>query len=119
MRLTEQARDALQEARAWQAQHSGPAQAALWYDEMLAAASTLATLPLRCPVAAENDAFQQFQPGPALRALLFRHRRPEWRILFTVHEADADDPPTVRVHHIRHSAQAPLTLWPPDDPNAA
>ncbi len=64
VRLTEQARDALQEAREWQAQNIGPAQAALWYDEMLAAAGALATLPLRCPIASEDTSFQEFAPGP-------------------------------------------------------
>ncbi len=40
---------------------------------------------------------------------------PAWRILFSVREVDENDPPTVRVHQVRHASQAPMTEWPLDE----
>ena len=72
----------------------------------------LGTLPERCNTAPENDHFTE----DVIYQLLYRHKRgPTWRILFTVYEADANDPPTVKVHHIRHGAQAVMTNWPDED----
>lgn len=86
-----------------------------WREGLRAAWASLATLPLRCPVAPENAAFQQFRLGPPLRAFLYRHRRAAWRLLFTAHDETADDPPFVQVHQLRHGAQEPLTEWPRDE----
>ncbi len=88
-----------------------------WREGLRAAWAGLARLPQRCPVAPEDAAFQQFSPGPPLRVFLYRRgsRRSAWRLLFTIHEADAHDPATVRVQHIRHSAQLPLSAWPAED----
>lgn len=99
---------------------SGPSHADRWRDSLLNALQSLATLPERCAVADEDRLYRPAKSGPALRQLLHPRRRGQaWRILFTVHDADADDPPTVRVHHIRHSAQQPLAAWPPEDPDGA
>lgn len=49
-----------------------------------------------------------------VRQLLVPPRRPQWRLLFTIHE-DSEDAPTVRVHLLRRTAQAPLTSWPEED----
>ena len=97
------------------AERNGSAAAEQWRENLRTAWASLATFPLRCAVADENDAFQQFQPGPLLRVLLFPSRRAAWRLLFTVHEATSDDPPFVQVHLIRHSAEAPLSEWPAEE----
>ncbi len=88
-----------------------------WQAGVLDAVRGLATYPERCVIASENDLFQRVSPDDVLRLLLYRRRRssPAWRILFSVHEADDNDPPTVRVHHIRHTAQASITFWPAED----
>ena len=87
-----------------------PPAADAWEQGLLDAIASLATFPERCAVAAEDALF----PSGTLRLLLYRRTRrgAAWRVLFTVREADADDPPTVRVHLIRHAAQAPLAEWP-------
>lgn len=38
-----------------------------------------------------------------------------WRLLFSVREADENDPPTVRLQRVQHGAQEPLTEWPAED----
>jgi len=83
-----------------------------WQEGLRAAWASLATLPQRCSTAAEDGPFQRRHPGPPLRALPYRRGRNVWRLLFTAHAATDDDPPLVRVHQIRHSAQEPLTDWP-------
>ncbi len=83
-----------------------------WRSGLLDSVRTLATLPERCAVAPEDNLFQ----GDTIRQLLRRHKSgPTWRILFVVHEADENDPALVKVHHIRHGAQAPMTEWPEED----
>lgn len=52
-----------------------PAAADAWLDGLLAVVETLATLPERCPLAPENDAFEE-----EIRQLLYRSHR----VLFTV-----------------------------------
>ena len=88
-----------------------------WREGLLTAWAGLATLPLRCSLAHENEAFQTFRPGPPLRVYLYRsgRRGNVWRLLFTAHEETADDPPIVQVHQIRHGAQDPLIEWPAED----
>ena len=88
-----------------------------WETKLLAAVRKLATYPERWKSADENEQFQQVQPDLSLYVMLFRRTRtsPTWRILFTVHEADQNDPPTLRIRMLRHGAQAPLTRWPDED----
>jgi len=70
---------------------------------------SLSVYPYRCALARESVLL------PAqVRQLLIPPRRPRWRLLFTVHEGSADAP-TVRVHLLRRTAQAPLTNWPEED----
>jgi len=120
VRLALSARETLLQERARQSQTAGPAQADAWYAAMLETLRSLATYPQRCPIAPENALL----PGLTVHQRLHAQgRRAAWRLLFTIHDADADDPPTVRVHHIRHSAQQPLSAWPaedavPDNPSA-
>jgi plasmid stabilization system protein ParE len=95
---------------------AGASIADAWEDALMDAIASLATYPERCAIANENKLFQCISPGDTLRVLLFRRTRtgPAWRILFSAHETDENDPLTVRVHHIRHGAQAPMTEWPAD-----
>ncbi len=112
VRLAGTARDTLLRERTRQAETISPAHADAWYADMLAVLRSLATYPERCPVAPEDA----LVAGVTVRQRLHAQRRGlAWRLLFTVHDADADDPPAVRVHHIRHSAQSPLTTWPASD----
>ncbi len=91
---------------------SSPNAAEDWRNGLLDSVRSLATLPERCVVAPEDKHFS----NGIVRQLLYRRKRgPTWRILFTVHEADENDPPTVQVHHIRHGALAPMTEWPSED----
>ena len=95
----------------------GSAAADAWEDALEEAIASLATLGKRCHDAPEDTLFQRVSPGAVLRQHIFQPTRNSaaWRILFTVHETDANDPPTVRIQMLRHGAQAPLTYWPEDD----
>jgi len=112
VRVAASARDALLAERDRRAELFGRAQAIDWYNGALAALRSLATYPERCTLAPEDDLL----PEAAVRQLLYPPRRSRaWRLLFTVHEADADDPPNVRVHHARHSTQTRLSEWPREE----
>ena len=97
----------LVEEYARQEEQSGPEAADRWRDGMLDTIQSLATLPGRCAVAREDRLF----PNATVRQILFAR----WRLLFTVHEADENDPPIVWVRHIRHEAESPLKKWPAED----
>ncbi len=91
---------------------SGLETADSWRTGLMEKIRTLGTLPARCAAAPEDDYFAD----AVIHQLLYRYKRgPTWRILFTVHEADENDPPTVKVQHIRHGAQAAMTSWPDED----
>lgn len=112
VRVAARAREALLAERDRRAEEDSMERAADWYDAVLATVRSLATYPGRCALAPEDELI----PGVTVRQILHgRHRGQVWRILFTVHEANEDDPPTVRVYHVRHGAQAPLTEWPAQD----
>ena len=70
-----------------------PGRAATWLDGALRVIETLDSFPARCPLAPEDDAFEQ-----EIRQLLYG----DYRILFTI------DRDTVRVLHVRHGARRPL-----------
>ena len=72
-------------------------QAAQWYNGLVDAITSLATLPQRCSFAPENAFFPE-----AIRHLLYGKRSSRYRILFTI------TPNTVHVLHVRHSARQPL-----------
>lgn len=65
-----------------------------WLEDITEALDSLATLPERCSLAPENDAF-----GVTIRQLLHGSDR----ILFTV----SQDTETVHILHVRHQAQEP------------
>jgi len=72
------------------AEHAGDA-GQRWFVALRAAITSLATLPLRCPLAPEN------QDSPVeVRQLLYGNRPHVYRILFAVEGT------TVQVLHIRH-----------------
>jgi mRNA-degrading endonuclease RelE of RelBE toxin-antitoxin system len=60
---------------------------------------SLERMPLRCPLAFENDLFDE-----ELRQLFYGKKGKVYRILFTVHDTN------VYVLFVRHSAQKPLDL---------
>ncbi len=83
-----------------------------WRTGLQEAKASLATLPARCVRAEEDQFYQKKYPGPPLQVLLYRRGRNTWRLLFTAHEAAANDPAYVMLHQLRHGAQKPLTKWP-------
>ena len=83
-----------------------------WFAGLQKAEASLATLPQRCAVAAENRLYQKKHPGPPLRVFLYRHGRNIWQILFTIQEAEGGDQAYVKLHQLRSAAQKPLTKWP-------
>jgi plasmid stabilization system protein ParE len=86
----------------WMSQFS-PERAGRWYEGFLRAVESLAEMPGRCPLAPENRHFER-----EVRQLLYGRGGNTYRILFTILEAAGDDPPVVRVLHVRHAAQQPL-----------
>ena len=97
----------------WLKANYGAGRADQWRQELYTAWGSLATLPLRCSTAPEDTEFQQFRPGPSLRAFRYQKGRQSypWRILFTVHEATLEDAAFVQVHRLHQSMQPPLD-WP-------
>ena len=68
-------------------------------------------MPGRCPLAPENEHFQQ-----DIRQLLYGRGRSIYRILFTMVEvAGTSDDAEVRVLHVRHGARQTLRPAPPTD----
>ena len=84
-----------------------------WENRLLEEIRGLATYPKRRAKATENELFQRVHPGAVLYVLTYQRNRggPTWRILFSVHEADALDPPRVLVRHLWHGARAPIISW--------
>jgi plasmid stabilization system protein ParE len=77
-----------------------PEQAEPWQDGLENAVMSLTSLPKRCPLASEQDAFDV-----EVRQLLYG----KYRLLFTLVDTDNDgEPDTVRILHVRHGAQRPL-----------
>lgn len=75
-----------------------PDTATRWYNDLLVAIESLASFPLRCSLAPEDEAF-----NVKIRHLLYGRKRRRYRALFTI----AKD--TVHVLHFRHWAQRPMT----------
>ncbi|MGI4788382.1 MAG: hypothetical protein ACRYFS_05975 [Janthinobacterium lividum] len=117
IRLTHPARQQIEQEYDRQNQITRLEIADEWRDGLSDAIRGLATYPKRRNVSLEDELFQKFSPGDILYVIPYRRTRtgPTWRILFSVHEADKNDPPTVRVQMLRHGAQAPLTHWPEED----
>ncbi len=81
-----------------------PEAAVRWYRGLRQAIESLAEHPQRCPLAPENEQFEE-----EIRQLLYGRRRGVYRLLFTI-EGD-----TVSVLYIRHSAQDVLREHPGSD----
>jgi plasmid stabilization system protein ParE len=75
-----------------------PGSAARWFDGLIAAIRTLAEMPHRCPLAAEDADLQA-----GVRLLLHGRRNRCYKIFYAIHEPAK----TVRVFHIRHWARKP------------
>ncbi len=84
-----------------------PAHADDWFANLLRAVATLETMPRRCPLAIESDAFDV-----EIRQLIHGN----YRVLFTVSGSE------VTVTHVRHAARRPLgfgeTTEDEDDPDS-
>lgn len=85
-----------------------------WMSGFREGVASLATLPERCLAASEDRFYQAKHPGPLLRVYLHWWGRSAWRVLFTIHEATADDPPSIVVRQVRSAAQKAMTRWPPE-----
>lgn len=74
---------------------------------LLAALGTLATLPMRFPVAPEAA----YMDAPPVRVMPHRSgpSRPAWRVLYRVHEANENDAAFIEIVAVRHGAQKPIT----------
>lgn len=88
------AEDDLENAYLYIAQES-PKNALNWFSQMQSEIRSLETLPFRCPLAPENNVFDQ-----EIRQLIVG----KYRVLFTVQS------PYVHILHVRHGAQ--LWLFP-------
>lgn len=104
LRISARARADIEEAAMRFANLSGEQVANEWRDGLYEAIRPLATTPRR-QVAEESLRFRQ-----EVRQLVYR-RRPgavAYRILFTIREPE-EDAPYVRILHVRHGAQRPVT----------
>jgi len=99
--VTAQAEAEAEEAYLWILKRALEA-AARWWNGLDAAILFLEEMPACCPLAPENDEFEE-----GIRELLYGKRQHRYRILFTIREQ------TVVVLHIRHGAmQYPFMARP-------
>ena len=91
--VTDQGDAEAEDAYLWILERS-PDGAARWWNGLEAAILSLEQMPTRCPLAPENEEFEE-----EIRELLYGKRQHRYRILFTVREQ------TVVVLHIRHGAR--------------
>ena len=91
--LTEQAQEDAEQAYLWIAERE-PEGAQQWWIGLVDAVMSLENLPLRCPIAPENQYFEE-----EIRMFLYGRRKSQFRILFTL------DGQTVVVLHIRRSSR--------------
>ena len=83
----------MEAAYLWIAEHS-PEAAVKWFNELQIAIRGLETFPQRCPLAPENDAFQE-----EIRQLVYGRRTGRYRIFFTIRSG------AVHILHVRHGAR--------------
>ena len=96
--LTATAKADIREAAQWRRDEISVTAAETWLDGLYEAMSTLASLPLRCPVAAESQNFPK-----EIRELLYgRKKSGQHRIIFTI----ASD--VVQILYVRHTARDEL-----------
>ncbi len=94
--VTDQAAAEAEEAYLWILDRS-PSGASRWWNGLEAAILSLEEMPVRCPLAPEDEEFEE-----EIRELLYGTRQHRYRILFTIREQ------TVVVLHIRHGAREHL-----------
>ena len=82
-----------------------------------AAVGTLATLPMRFPIAEEATIMEP----PLVRVMPYRQRpgSPAWRVLYRVYEADENDMGRIEIVALRHGSQKPMTREEGRDIDAA
>ena len=106
IRITERAQRDINAATVHFGDTASPEIGAAWRTGLYEAISSLATLPRRCPVAPERFRSE-------VRQMQYRRAGSHvaYRILFRIEgeEANALDPPTVIIMHIRHASARPLT----------
>jgi plasmid stabilization system protein ParE len=84
----------------WKTENASPTVAARWYNGLIQKIETLRRHPNRCPLAAENDKFDE-----EIREVLYGRggkRIHRHRIIFTIRED------TVHVLYVRHTARDEL-----------
>ena len=84
----------------WKTENASPTVAARWYNGLIQKIETLRLYPTRCPLAAENDKFDE-----EIRELLYGRggkRVHRHRIIFTIRED------TVHILYVRHTARDEL-----------
>jgi hypothetical protein len=81
----------------WLTAEASPEVAGRWAATLDQKIGTLATLPDRCPVARESDAFEE-----EVRQLLFGEGRGQYRVLFSIRGNE------VLVHTIRRASRGAL-----------
>jgi hypothetical protein len=81
----------------WLTAEASPEVAGRWAAALDQKIGTLATLPDRCPVARESDAFEE-----EVRQLLFGEGRGQYRVLFSIRGSE------VLVHTIRRASRGAL-----------
>lgn len=106
IRFSERARRDIEAAYVWIAETATPDLADAWLAELDTEIAGLTQFPRRCPAVQEN--FHQ-----EVRQLLHRRQGSQMshRIFFVIlhEEADTEDPPTIKIIHVRHSSRRPLT----------
>ena len=93
VRLSPEADDEIEEALRWIFERSARG-AVRWYNGLMEALQSLSHWPNRCPLAPENETFDE-----EIRQLLYGRRMNRYRILFTVEGRE------VRILHVRHGAR--------------
>jgi plasmid stabilization system protein ParE len=97
VRLAPRAIRDFDEAMDWLTAEASPEVVGRWAAALDRKIGTLATLPDRCPVARESDAFEE-----EVRQLLFGEGRGQYRVLFSIRRSE------VLVHTIRRASRGSL-----------
>ena len=99
IRITDIAEQDIQQSYQWWRDNRSPSEAERWYDSIYPAIKTLESMPHRCALAREHEAF-----ADELRQLLFGiGRKATHRILFTIEDQ------TVMILRVLHHAQQDVT----------
>jgi plasmid stabilization system protein ParE len=104
LRFTDRARTDIDAAHARFVALAGQVVADAWKDGLFEAVASLSTMPRRA-LASEQRRFRH-----EVRQLIYRRPGSDvaYRVLFTIVE-EAEDAPFVRIVHVRHGAQRPIS----------